>query len=97
MCGVAVNQDCSCHKSCEVIGTCCTDYTICEKLNENSIKTKIQNCELSETDSKNNEICSKCKEGFYRKNGLCVAECGIKDKVLKENKICLDTNGMICL
>lgn len=99
--------DCSCERTCIYQGNCCSDYNECENLYFNNLNRNFEcqsgniNCELCENFIHNKDPlfegklspfkCGKCKGGFSLRYGECLPNCGINDKILVPNRICIST------
>jgi hypothetical protein len=77
-CGVEFS-DCSCDLSCKRRGNCCSDFKLCEMIqdNYNTNPKTIKNCKFDTSDHK---ICLQCEEGHFYYNNMCVMEC--QNKIL---------------
>jgi len=102
LCGETKQQniDCSCNKSCELVGTCCSDYTACESLWDKNKSSQYKDCsynnigcELCELNVFQDFVCKKCSGEYYLRNGKCVRNCEATDKIVEKNRICMDTTS----
>lgn len=96
-------EDCSCKEDCMNEGTCCSDFSICNKLwkdNEgkrDECKKYSSSCELcnfsgnsgNETSKETVSSCGQCIEGLYLRQKKCVTSCIGDDRIMEINKVCL--------
>lgn len=94
-CGVEFS-DCSCSLSCTRKGDCCSDFKVCEIIQQNyndqdqDMKNRIQNCKF---DSNEHKICLQCKDGFFLYHGKCFTNCPDGTTSNSINNICLSSEN----
>jgi hypothetical protein len=88
----------SCEKSCVKEKNCCSDYSICEeienlKIDQNQNKTILNNsisdCLFASKDGKN---CLQCQDGLFYYKNQCLVFCPKDTEKFMDNQICIDKN-----
>lgn len=86
-CGKKLSK-CSCTNDCTVHRNCCSDFQICNDIQfsaKYSCQSTVSFCQYCKSDTE----CMQCFDGYFFKNGECKIGCGVGDKVINTNKICL--------
>lgn len=91
-CGIEYS-DCSCNSNCRRKGNCCSDFKICEIIQDNyndEIKYNDKEKEISNClyDSLDHQSCLQCEEGFYLYMSKCYSKCPENFFPDEKNKIC---------
>jgi hypothetical protein len=89
--------------SCQKNGDCCSDYKLCEKMEEiKNTNCKVSNCQYCNDDG---NLCLQCIKGFLYNFGSCVENCPkgtIRNEMVCQNqecdgiKNCEECEGKIC-
>lgn len=93
LCG-EISNDCSCHHTCMLQGTCCSDYNDCEKLvtdnnGRKEICDQVKHCDLCDF-NKSQLSCGQCDKKYFLSNGACASSCSDTQITMTDNRYCKD-------